>query len=397
MKRILFFSLILLYSSPVSAVLTFYTDEAAYLAEVTTLGYRVVNEGFEDDLAWGTVRTDINNRNYASFIISQGITWASNHPENEITTGSGPALTGLWGFYSIPHGNFGTGTDCLTPGMCGDGFIGTRLDTIYAVGGWITGFFGGRLNVILDGDTLNAVDFDGANDLENTHQFFGVIETNGFTDFEFREMEGTSEDAKYIWADDFTFGLPLTSAVLITNFNAYVNGASVELAWRISADESIAGLRIYREDADGMVSSFPGEGLLDLSSTRFIDSEVLPGNEYVYTLAVVKPDGSEVRSVETRAWIEIAPARLSQNYPNPFNPVTRIAYYVDRDADVSLMIYDVTGRHVRTLSERRLAPGEYVEIWNGVDEQGDSVASGIYFYRLRIGKTTLTRRMVLLR
>jgi hypothetical protein len=281
--------------------------------------------------------------------------------------------------------------------MCGDGFIGTRLDTIYAVGGWVTGTFGGRLKVILDGDTLNAVDFSGANHLENMHQFFGVIETIGFTDFEFREMEGTSEDGKFIWADDFTFGLPLTSAVLITSFDAYVNGSSVELAWQISTDESIAGFRIYREDAGGKVSSFPDRDLLSPLVTSFTDTEVLPGNEYVYILAVVKPDGSEVKSLETRARIEIAPARLSQNYPNPFNPGTRIAYYVDMDAEVSLRIYDVTGRHVRTLSERRLSPGEYTEIWNGVDEQGDPVASGIYFYRLRIGKETITRRMVLLR
>ncbi len=281
--------------------------------------------------------------------------------------------------------------------MCGDGFIGTRLDTIYAVGGWITGFYGGRLNVILDGDTLNAVDFDGANDLENIHQFFGVIETNGFTDFEFREMEGTSEDAKYMWADDFTFGLPLTSAVLITNFSASVNGLSVELDWQVYADESISGFRIYREDAAGNSSTFPEDGLLASSATAFTDSDVIPGIDYIYILAVVKPDGSEVKSLETRAGIEIAPARLSQNYPNPFNPVTRIGYYVDRDDDVSLRIYDVAGRHVRTLMERQLPPGEYVEIWNGVDEQGDPVASGIYFYRLRIGKTTMTRRMVLIR
>ena len=397
MKRAILFFLLMLFSYPAHSVLTFYTDEAAYLTDVTSLGYRVATEGFEDDLVWGTVRTVINDPNYGSLIISRGITWASNHPENQITTSNGAALTGSWGFYSIPHGNFGTGTDCLTPGMCGDGFIGTRLDTIYAVGGWVTGTYGGRLNVILDGDTLNAVEFDGANHLENMHQFFGVIETVGFTTFEFREMEGTSEDAKYMWADDFTFGLPLTSDVLITNFNANARGLSVELTWRISTDEALAGFRVYREDAGGKILSIPEAGLLSLSETGITDSGVLPGNEYTYTLAVVRPDGSEVRSLDTRVTIEMAPAHLSQNYPNPFNPGTRIGYFVDKEADVSLRIYDVSGRHVRTLSERRLPPGEYVDMWNGQDEQGKPVVSGIYFYRLRIGKNTLTRRMVLLR
>ena len=200
-----------------------------------------------------------------------------------------------------------------------------------------------------------------------------------------------------MWADDFTFGLPLTSEVLITSFNAHARGLSVELTWRISTDESLAGFRIYREDAGGKILYIPEAGLLSLSETGITDSGVLPGNEYTYTLAVVRPDGSEVRSLDTRVTIEIAPARLSQNYPNPFNPGTRIGYFVDKEADVSLRVYDVSGRHVRTLSERRLSPGEYVDMWNGQDEQGKPVVSGIYFYRLRIGKTTLTRRMVLLK
>jgi hypothetical protein len=396
-KRIILFTLLLMLSNPAGAVLTFYTDEAAYLTDVTAVGYRIITEGFEDDLVWGTVRTGISDPNYGPVIISQGITWTSNHPENQITTGNGPALNGFWGFYSIPHGNYSTGTGCDVPGVCGDGFLGTRLDTIYAIGGWITGMYGGRLKLVLDGDTLNAVNFDGQNATTNAHQFFGVIETNGFISFEFREWEGTAEDQKFIWADDFTIGLPLSSAVMITSFHAVARGLNVDIAWQISTDESLSGFRIYREDAGGKVSRFPGAGLLDLETTKFTDSDVLPGAEYKYTLAVVKPDGREVRSIETKVGIEIAPAHLSQNYPNPFNPGTRIGYYVDRESDVSLRIYDVTGRHVRTLTESRQSPGEYTELWDGTDEQGDPVASGTYFYRLRIGKTTLTRKMVLLK
>ncbi len=184
---------------------------------------------------------------------------------------------------------------------------------------------------------------------------------------------------------------------MITSFHAVARGLNVDIAWQITTDESLSGFRIYREDAGGKVSRFPGAGLLDLETTKFTDSNVLPGAEYKYTLAVVKPDGREVRSIETKVGIEIAPARLSQNYPNPFNPGTQIGYYVDRESDVSLRIYDVTGRHVRTLIESRQSPGEYTELWDGTDEQGDPVASGTYFYRLRIGKTTLTRKMVLLK
>jgi hypothetical protein len=282
--------------------------------------------------------------------------------------------------------------------MCGDGFMGTRADTIYAVGGWVTGTFGGKLNLILDGDTLNAIDFQGENLLSNTHQFFGAIETNGFITFEYREMEGTAEDQKFMWADDFNFGLPLSSAVLITSFTAGVTDNGVELAWQISADEPIIGLRIYRRNsATGDVVSLPDGGLLLPSAESFTDTEVLPGGEYIYSLAVVRPDGSEVGSLEMKVMIEIAPACLYQNFPNPFNPHTTIRYYVDSDAHVSLRIYDVGGRHVRTLADRRLTTGEYVDRWDGRDMAGNLTVSGIYFYRLRVGKTVLTRKMVLLK
>ncbi len=398
MRSIVLFVLFLVIACPTGAVLTVYTDEAAYLSDLAGLGYRNVFESFEDDLVWGSVRSTISDPNYAPVIISQGITWTSNHAENQITTSTGPALTGLWGFYSMPHGNFSTGTGCDLPGMCGDGFMGTRADTIYAVGGWVTGTFGGKLNLILDGDTLNAIDFQGENLLSNTHQFFGAIETNGFITFEYREMEGTAEDQKFMWADDFNFGLPLSSAVLITSFTAGVTDNGVELAWQISADEPIIGLRIYRRNsATGDVVSLPDGGLLLPSAESFTDTEVLPGGEYIYSLAVVRPDGSEVGSLEMKVMIEIAPACLYQNFPNPFNPHTTIRYYVDSDAHVSLRIYDVGGRHVRTLADRRLTTGEYVDRWDGRDMAGNPTVSGIYFYRLRVGKTVLTRKMVLLK
>jgi len=398
MRRTFLFILILLFSNQAFAALTFYTDEAAYLSELAGLGYRVVTEDFEDDLVWGSVRTTISDPNYAPVIVSRSITWTSNHPENEVTTSSGAALTGSWGFYSMPHGNFSSGTDCQIPGMCGDGFTGTRLDTIYAVGGWVKGTFGGRLKVILDGDTLAAVDFNGANDLQSAHQFFGVIETNGFLTFEFREIEGVAEDQKFIWADDFTFGLPLSSAVMISSFDAVAVGPGVELAWRVSADEAIAGFRIYREESDGQdVLSLTGAGLLDVTSDSYVDTDVIPGKEYVYMLAVVRPDGSEVRSVEIKAVIGKIPASLRQNYPNPFNPVTTIGYFVDRESDVSLRVYDVNGRFVRMLMDSRMTPGEYIEIWDGRDAGGNRVESGIYFCRLRVGKATITRKMILLK
>ncbi|KPL14172.1 MAG: hypothetical protein AMS26_11695 [Bacteroides sp. SM23_62] len=88
---------------------------------------------------------------------------------------------------------------------------------------------------------------------------------------------------------------------------------------------------------------------------------------------------------------------LGQNYPNPFNPTTHIQYAIARTADVSLSIFDLMGREIKTLVSDKKSQGSYTAIWDGTDNTGQKVASGIYFYRLKSDGITLTKRMVLLR
>jgi hypothetical protein len=89
-----------------------------------------------------------------------------------------------------------------------DGFMGTSTaGMLFGVGGWVTGSFAGNVTMILDGDEANPVDFGDASTLTGPgHQFFGVIDPNGFSTFEIRELEGKTGDQKFIFADDFTFG-----------------------------------------------------------------------------------------------------------------------------------------------------------------------------------------------
>ncbi len=90
---------------------------------------------------------------------------------------------------------------------------------------------------------------------------------------------------------------------------------------------------------------------------------------------------------------------LDQNYPNPFNPSTSISYYVGTEtaARVSLRIYNVAGQLVKTLVDEEKAPGEYRVMWDGKNEQGDDVASGVYFYRLNVLDYSDSKRMLLLK
>ncbi|MCG8608512.1 T9SS type A sorting domain-containing protein [bacterium] len=88
---------------------------------------------------------------------------------------------------------------------------------------------------------------------------------------------------------------------------------------------------------------------------------------------------------------------LHQNYPNPFNPSTEIRYEVAEAVDVSLTIYDLLGRKVRDLVKGKQSAGPYAVQWDGRDERGRQVASGVYLLRLTAGSLSRSRKMLLMR
>jgi hypothetical protein len=89
---------------------------------------------------------------------------------------------------------------------------------------------------------------------------------------------------------------------------------------------------------------------------------------------------------------------LYKNFPNPFNPLTTIKYELPRASKVVLQIFDLKGQLVKTLVRQpRLPAGQYEISWNGVNEQGAPMATGVYFYRLQADGFTDTRRMVLVK
>ena len=83
---------------------------------------------------------------------------------------------------------------------------------------------------------------------------------------------------------------------------------------------------------------------------------------------------------------------MGQNYPNPFNPSTKIQYAIPRAGDVQLVVYDVIGRQVATLVNEFKTAGIYT-----VDFNASSLSSGIYFYRIKSGSFTDTKKMLLVK
>jgi flagellar hook assembly protein FlgD len=93
---------------------------------------------------------------------------------------------------------------------------------------------------------------------------------------------------------------------------------------------------------------------------------------------------------------------LLPNYPNPFNPETWIPYRLSQDEKVSIEIYSLSGQRVRTLTLGEKAAGNYVSrhkaaYWDGNNDTGEAVASGVYFYVIRAGEFEAARRMAVLR
>jgi len=93
--------------------------------------------------------------------------------------------------------------------------------------------------------------------------------------------------------------------------------------------------------------------------------------------------------------------KLAQNYPNPFNPTTVIEYNVESSGLVTLNVYDIMGRLVKTLVDNQFKvagnQSGYKAMWDGLDNKGHQVAAGVYIYRLQSGSMSQTNKMILLK
>ncbi len=117
------------------------------------------------------------------------------------------------------------------------------------------------------------------------------------------------------------------------------------------------------------------------------------------------PSGCRLNSsgVQTEAVMPLDPGQTGQadlitaNYPNPFNPETTITYELSEPQPVSVVIYDIAGKRVRTLADGYQSAGSYEVVWDGCDDAGTRLSSGTYFYTVNAGNQTVTKQMILLK
>jgi hypothetical protein len=109
---------------------------------------------------------------------------------------------------------------------------------------------------------------------------------------------------------------------------------------------------------------------------------------------IVKMPGDDALSMVTDDPGSAYASSMRQNYPNPFDPQTNIEYTVRRSSTVELKIYNTLGQLVRTLVDDYKTNGEYSVVWDGKDDSGNTVPSGSYFYQIRMGDITSTKKMI---
>jgi hypothetical protein len=173
-----------------------------------------------------------------------------------------------------------------------------------------------------------------------------------------------------------------------------LEGSVVRISWTLSEREEDAAFSVCRATLpDGDFEELAGapvtgEGL----ELRAEDMSCDPGKTYIYRVIVNDSSGSRVLFESGPVTVPAMPVTLLQNTPNPFNPLTTIRYYLPERMDVSLAIFDAAGREVEVLERGERSGGCHDAVWNAAGYQ-----SGLYFCRLKAGKVSISRKLVLLR
>lgn len=200
---------------------------------------------------------------------------------------------------------------------------------------------------------------------------------------------------------DFT----LIDMPAVSNFYASVvnEGTAFDMSWEPSPDAlfNVENYRVYRKFDSGPFELVQEEifpyyheefSLIGLYSyyvaPMYMGEEGLPTETITFFMDMVDSEDENAPALVTK---------LKGNYPNPFNPETTISFSLKESGNAELKVYNAKGQLVRTLAKGTMDAGEHRLVWDGRDDRGSSVASGIYFYRLMTKNYQETKKMILMK
>lgn len=202
-----------------------------------------------------------------------------------------------------------------------------------------------------------------------------------------------------------------TLPVQLSSFNAVlIPGNKIRLDWITATETGVLGYNIFRHSVEALDSATLVSPLIEGSNTSteqhysFTDPDTENGMEYFYWLQGLDIDGwsafygsVRIRTGSNEQNPPVIPLEtaLNGNFPNPFNPVTTIRYALAKPGTVNIMIYNSRGQLLRSLGKTHAAPGFFSLVFDGKDESGNAMASGVYLLEMRSGDQRFSGRMLL--
>ncbi len=186
------------------------------------------------------------------------------------------------------------------------------------------------------------------------------------------DLDGDSDAEIIFLRNNYNTG---SYEVVVSDYNSANNRMEEVYSINISGYSYLLGM-----------ADFNGDGLRDIVINYAWSSD---GISVILNESMITPNGDNE--------ISFTSAKLLSNYPNPFNPETKINYSLAKAGNAKLTIYNIKGQRIKTLVNDHVEAGEHSIIWNGKNEKGSDVASGVYLYRLNTADGVQNKKMLLLK
>ncbi len=221
----------------------------------------------------------------------------------------------------------------------------------------------------------------------------------GRTGAPYDDPDGSRGDMGWYGSHAFTMDQP----ALVEGATVGWSGSDRVLTWDASPEADVAQYAVYADAAAGFVPSAANlVAIVAAPATSHLTGPI--ANDTYFKVNAIDDDGyaggySDEASAQpsTGSGPVVYRNRLFQNHPNPFNPETEIRFELAAPSVVSITVFDAAGRVVRVLENRNRPAGEHSVRWNGRNDAGGPVSSGVYFYRMTATGFDQTRKMVLLK
>jgi hypothetical protein len=215
-------------------------------------------------------------------------------------------------------------------------------------------------------------------------------------------VAGYSADNGVVYSSPIFTGFSVDNVppLKVVNFTVSKTPTGATLTWTPQDQEmDVVRYNIYRGATANFVPSTP---LATVEALTYADA--FASGEYFYKLEGVDKSGNkgEISAPVGTTNVELTEGvpteyALGQNYPNPFNPTTIIPFSLPNNGHVTLKVYTISGEEVTTLVDREMSAGNYNFTWNGLNKTGQTVATGMYLYRLQSDKFSSVKKMVLVK